>query len=163
EAPIAPDAPRIFGCGALCSDYGDLGHPSESSISGSTSLNRDQAIAAAIGEAVERYSAAFVPYHQVMVHSCASVPGRAVLPQSLTLYGEDQYDRPDFGYRPVDAKTPIGWVAGYSLTREDRVLVPAFAVYQPYRSRIDEAPVFQQITTGLACGNTLEEAILSAI
>jgi ribosomal protein S12 methylthiotransferase accessory factor len=163
EAPIAPDGPKIFGCGSMCNDYSRLGHPSETAISGSTSLNRDQAIAGAIGEAVERYSAAFVPYEQLVIGSYSSVADNAVSPRSLTLYGDDQYERADFGYKPFDDEHPIGWVTGYSLTRGRPLLVPAFAVYQPYRSRIGESPVVQQITTGLACGSTLEEAILSAI
>jgi ribosomal protein S12 methylthiotransferase accessory factor len=87
----------------------------------------------------------------------------ALSPPSLTLYDADQYASSDFSYKPLDSGTPIGWTTGYSLTRKRPVLVPAFAVYQPYRSEAGEHPVIQQITTGLACGNTLEEAILSAI
>ncbi|MCK1516513.1 YcaO-like family protein [Bradyrhizobium sp. 190] len=163
EAPIASGAPKIFGCGCLRGDYDRLGFPSDNRISGSTSLVRDQAIAAAIGEAIERYSAAFVPYDEITVLSYETLSMRAVAPQSLTLYDADQYCRPGFGYKSVGCDEPIGWVNGYSLTRREWILVPAFAVYQPYQSVVDEAPVIQQITTGLACGNTLEEAILSAI
>ena len=163
EAPVAPDAPRIFGCGSMCSDYSGLGYPSETSVSGSTALVRDQAIVGAIGEAVERYSAAFVPYDQVMLRSYASVAEGAVSPWSIVLYGDAQYEQPEFGYKRVDPEEPIGWVTGYSLTQDRPILVPAFAVYQPYQSQAGESPVIQQVTTGMACGNTLEEAILSAI
>src|SRR5262245_40687059 len=163
EAPTAPDAPEIFGCGSMCSDYSYLGHPSESFISGSTSLVRDQAIAGAIGEAVERYSAAFVPYDQIIVRRYSLVAADAISPWSLTLYDEDQYEQLDFGYRRLHAEESIGWVTGYSLTKGTPILVPAFSVYQPYRSMVGESPVVQQITTGLACGNTLEEATLCAI
>ena len=163
EPPIAPDGPRIFGCGSLCSDYSQFGHPSESFISGSTSLDRDQAIAGAIGEAVERYSAASVPHERLAFGPSEAMGPDAVMPASLTLYDDAQYAVPGFGYHPVDASTPIGWAVGHSLTRRRPVLVPAFADYQPYRSEAGEQPVIQQVTTGLACGNTLEEAILSAI
>jgi ribosomal protein S12 methylthiotransferase accessory factor len=162
EAPACSDAPRIFGCGSMCSDFSDLGYPSEAAVSGSTSMIRDQALAGAIGEAVERYSAAFVPYDQLVFEPYKSVIGEALSPCSLTLYSDDQYERPGFGYKPVSPEQSIGWVTGHSLTRDCAVLVPAFAVYQPYRSRSGESPVIQQVTTGLACGNTLEEAILSA-
>lgn len=163
EAPIAPDAPHIFGCGSLCSDYSRLGYPSETEVSGSTSLLRDQAIVGAIGEAVERYSAAFVPYERVVIHPYDAVAQEAIPPWSLVLYDEAQYRQPRFGYKPVKPTDPIGWVPGYSLTHQRSILVPAFVIYQPYRSQVGEAPVIQQITTGLACGNTLEEATLSAI
>lgn len=163
EPPPAPDAPTIFGCGSLCSDYSHLGCPSGSSISGSTSLVRDQAIAGAIGEAIERYSAAFVPYEEIIVRPYSLVKCEAISPWSLTLYEAEQYQRSGFGYAPLTAYDPIGWVTGYSLTRAIPILVPAFAVYQPYRSMAGEAAVVQQITTGMACGSTLEEAILAAI
>jgi ribosomal protein S12 methylthiotransferase accessory factor len=163
EAPIPPDAPKIFGCGSLCSDFGDMGYPADNPISGSTSLMRDQAIVGAIGEAVERYSAAFVPYDQVTVCPYSSVASDAVAPWALTLYEHEQYDHPQFGYSRVHTDDPIGWVVGHSLTRGVDVLTPAFAVYQPYVSQANEPPAIQQITTGLACGNSLEEAALAAV
>jgi ribosomal protein S12 methylthiotransferase accessory factor len=163
EAPISPDGPKIFGCGSQCNEYSHIGSPSERSISGSTSLARDQAIAGAIGEAAERYSAAFIPYENVISSSYSSLDGDSLLPSSLTLYEKEQYGHSNFPYQPVGSDDVIGWVAGHSLGRDRAVLVPAFAVYQPYRSLVGEAPVIQQITTGLACGNTLEEAVLSAL
>lgn len=163
EAPCAPDSPRIFGCGALSSDYSRFGFPSESPISGSTSLVRDQALVGAIGEAVERYSAAYVPYDEIIYRPISAVSATAVSPWSLSLYDEVQLARAGFGYCALRPDDTIGWVMGFSLTRKQPILVPAFAVYQPYISRAGEMPVVQQITTGLACGNTAEEAILSAI
>lgn len=163
EAPVAPDSPRVFAYGALTGDLAFLGYPSDVSLSGSTSLVRDQAIAGAIGESIERYSAAFVPYEDLVIRPYSEVADRAVSPWSLTLYGEDQYRRPGFRYGRLADGDPIGWVEGFSLTRERPVLVPAFAAYMPYLSRSGESPAVQQITTGLACGNTLEEAVLSAV
>jgi ribosomal protein S12 methylthiotransferase accessory factor len=163
EAPIPPDAPKIFGCGSLCSDFGAVGYPADNPISGSTSLMRDQAIVGAIGEAVERYSAAFVPYDQVTVCPYSSVASDAIAPWALTLYDHEQYHNPHFGYSRVHADDPIGWVIGRSLTRDVDVLTPAFAVYQPYASHANEPPMMQQITTGLACGNSVEEAALAAM
>lgn len=163
EAPIASDGPRIFGCASLCSDYGSSGFPSDNSISGSTAVDRDRAIVGAIGEAVERYSAAFVPYEDIVSGTIASLRARAIRPESLVLYGDDQLSDARFPYRAVAPDDAIGWIEGHSLTHDQPVLVPAFAVYQPYVSRSGEPPVIQQVTTGLACGNTPEEAILAAI
>jgi ribosomal protein S12 methylthiotransferase accessory factor len=163
EAPIAPDAPRIFGCAALCSEHARLGLPADNDVSGSTGLSREQAIAGAVGEAVERYSAAHVPIEAIRFATYESVADDAVAPWSLVFYEDEQYARPGFGYRAVGAEDRIGWVTGQSLMQDRAVLVPAFAVYQPYRGTPDEWPVVQQITTGLACGNTAEEAILSAL
>jgi ribosomal protein S12 methylthiotransferase accessory factor len=79
------------------------------------------------------------------------------------LYSDQQYELPGFRYRRFDDEDLVRWVEGYSLTREKPVLVPALATYIPYTRDEKEHPYVQQITTGLACGNTLEEAILSGI
>src|ERR1700733_10145408 len=131
EASLSPDAPQIFGCAALCGHPSSIGLPSETEVSGSTALSRDQAIAGAIGEATERYSAAYVPYNDVLTASFADVAEDAVPPASLVLYSADQYAREGFGYHPIEPTDRIGWVVGQSLTRNRPVLVPAFAVYQP--------------------------------
>jgi ribosomal protein S12 methylthiotransferase accessory factor len=163
EAPIAPDAARIFGCAALMSDQATIGFPSETSISGSTALTRDGAIVGAIGEAVERYSAAYTPAEQILRAPFSAVAGEAVDPTALVLYDAEQEVRPDSGYRAPRPLEPIGWIEGWSLTRARPILVPAFAVYQPYAQQQDESPVVQMVTTGLACGATLEEAVLSGL
>ena len=163
EAPVAPDSPRVFAYGSLTGDLACLGYRSDITLSGSTSLVRDQAIAGAVGESIERYSAAFVPYEDLVVASSSSLNCRGVPPWSLTLYDEDQYRRQDFRYKRPTERDTIAWAEGFSLTKKERVLVPAFAVYMPYQSNIGEFPIVQQITTGLACGNTIEEAILSAV
>jgi ribosomal protein S12 methylthiotransferase accessory factor len=79
------------------------------------------------------------------------------------MYDSEQYEGAEFGYRSVEANSPIAWAQGHSLTKDATIFVPAFAVYQPYLSQRGEAVPFQQVTTGLACGNTLEEAVLSAL
>lgn len=163
EAPSAPDSADFFGCGALCADHAPVGYASENEVSGSTGLTRDRAIVGAIGEAVERYSAAYVPQEEIIFATPGAVGQDGVQPASLVLYEPDQFTDERKAYRAPAVDDEIGWVEGWSLTHEHSTLVPAFAVYQPYQSRYNEAPVVQQVTTGLACGGTREEAILSAI
>ena len=163
EAPLAPDAPRLFGFGSLCSDFAGLGFPSESDVSGSTSIVREQSMAAAIGEAVERYSASYVPYERIHHSPADDLDARKVDPESVVLYSDAQYEGASFPFSRFEHDRPIGWTTGYSLGRREKTFVPAFAVYQPYLSERREQPVIQQVTTGLACGNTLEEAVLSGL
>jgi ribosomal protein S12 methylthiotransferase accessory factor len=153
----------MFAFGSLCGDVSYLGMSASEGITGSCSLTRDGAIAGAIREAIERYSAGIVPVDELIIAPYITVKASAIAPWSLTLYDIQQYKQPDFCYQPLNPSDPIGWVIGYSLTRDTPVLVPGFAVYLPYESERGEVPVVQQISTGLACGNTLEEAILSGI
>ncbi len=54
----------------------------------------------------------------------------------------------------------LEWVRGYSLTNDREVLVPAEAVFHPYRR---ENQLFRTNTNGLAVGNVIEEAILHGL
>jgi len=163
EAPQDPDGPIIFGYGSLLAETAQYGVPHAAPLNGSTSIVRARALAGAIGEAVERYSVAVVPYERLSHSPFRDVRRAAMDPRSLVLYSEDQYRRPAFPYGRFDEDRPIGWVSGYSLTRGRDVLAPASFVYMPYRPGGEEPILAQMITTGLACGNTLEEAILSGL
>ncbi|MDH5811026.1 MAG: YcaO-related McrA-glycine thioamidation protein [Candidatus Methanomethylicaceae archaeon] len=54
----------------------------------------------------------------------------------------------------------LEWVHGHSLTHGKAVLVPAEAVFHPYRG---ENQLFRTNTNGLAVGNEIEEAILHGL
>ncbi len=163
ETPADPDSPQIFGYGTLLADTAQYGIAHSSPVNGSTSIIRERAIAGAIGEAVERYSAAIAPVDELVYASYKEMHGLALDPRTLILYSEQQYSQPEFAFLPFQAEIPLQWKSGYSLTQEATTFVPAFAVYIPYKRSGDEPPFVQLISTGLACGNSLEEAILSGI
>jgi ribosomal protein S12 methylthiotransferase accessory factor len=163
EAPHDPGSPMLFGFGSLLADTAHYGVPHTAPISGSTSIVRERALVGAIGEAVERYSAAVVPYEEIEHFSYRERRNEAIDPRSLVLYSAEQYRRSAFPFTPFDEQQSFGWVMGYSLTRNQPLLVPAQFVYMPYRSQTKEPLLTQMITTGLACGTYLEDAILSAI
>ncbi len=163
ESPSEPDSPQVFGYGTLLANTTQYGFAHSGSVNGSTSIIRERAIAGAIGEAVERYSAAVTPDDELVYASYREMHGCALDPRTLVLYSEQQYSRPKFKYIPFHEEIPLRWTFGYSLTREATIFVPAFAVFIPYQRIGDEPPFVQLITTGLACGNSLEEAIFSGI
>ena len=163
EVPCEPDAPQIFGYGCMLANTERYGVTPSGSVNGSTSAIRERAIAGAVGEAIERYSASVVPEEELLSAPYHRVRGDALDPRTLVLYDEVRYDRPDFPYPPFRDDMPLRWVEGYSLTRAAPVLVPAFAVYLPYPLGPGEPTLMQLISTGLACGNSMEEAILSGL
>ncbi len=163
ENPCEPDGPAMFGYGSILNDTTQFGLPAAEPINGSTSAVRAQALAGAIGEAVERYSSRIVPDEQLVTASLQDLGDHALDPRNLVLYSDDQYNRTGFPYLPVDEHQMIRWAHGHSLTRNVPVLVPAVAAYFPYAAVPGEYPMMEQTTSGLACGNTMEEAILSAL
>jgi len=61
---------------------------------------------------------------------------------------------------PLAAETRLDWIQGWDLMSDAEVLVPANAVYHPYTRGI---PIFRSNTSGLASGNTIEEAIVHGL
>lgn len=86
-------------------------------------------------------------------------------PRSFILHGEMQYADPAFGLRRYDPELDCNWCWGYSLVRNQAVLVPEQLVY--YRTgtslqRPTNRFVFDS-SNGCSLGGCIEEAILGGL
>lgn len=110
-----------------------------------------EARVSAIMEGIERYSAEVPPGEDLFIdrYPCAG-EGLSALDPSLLILP-----------RNADPLMPIPWVEGYDIAADDRVLVPASAVFHPLPERYPR--LFRTSTNGLASGNTLEEAVFHAL
>jgi putative methanogenesis marker protein 1 len=61
-------------------------------------------------------------------------------------------------YSPNDV---FHWVGGYDLIGREEILAPACAVYHPFH--LDDKPVINTHTDGIAAGNTMEEAVFHGL
>lgn len=131
---------------------------------GGAATSRAEATAAAIGEALERYSGAFVPEERVVLASARELGPAAVAPERFALFAAWQYAKVGFPFRRFTGDTVVGWVRGFSLPEGEEAYLPAQLVYlgDP-RGRPGETPIGYATSNGLACGATLEEAVLSAL
>jgi ribosomal protein S12 methylthiotransferase accessory factor len=134
---------------------------------GGRNAERDRAMAAAIGEAVERYSAGFVSSDRLVFGAHADLAARAIHPEELMFYAPEQLANPEFRYVQLDATMPISWVAGVALPDHVEVLAPAQLVFYDSREFFEFAPAepaLAQVTSnGLACALTATEAALGAL
>jgi ribosomal protein S12 methylthiotransferase accessory factor len=123
------------------------------------------AIAKALGEAVERYCAAFFRPDDLIYSRHGDLHETATHPDGYALYTSAQYAAPGFPWRPFDSDTTVAWTRGISLVTGETTLVPAAYVYVPYRYQRSrsETPITQPISTGLACGTSLQDATLTAL
>ncbi len=164
EAPISPTDPRLFHMFALTADTRPLAAGLGCSRNNAgASPNRERAIAAAIGEAVERYCSAIYTEESLVLASYREVEAEAVDPRSFPLGSEAEYQQPDCPVSRFSPDLPIRWVQGHVLGQGRSILVPACMVYMPYRFMNRAEYIFIPISTGLACGNTREEAILTGM
>jgi len=132
---------------------------------GGAAATAPAAIAKALGEAVERYCSAIFRPDDLIYSSHRDLHEPATDPAGYALYTSAQYDAPAFPWRPFNTDTIVAWAPGTSLVTGERNLVPAAYVYVPYRYQRNrsETPIAQPISTGLACGTSLEDAMLTAL
>ncbi|MDY6775711.1 MAG: YcaO-like family protein [Halobacteria archaeon] len=128
-------------------------------VAAGVSVDWQKALMKAMGEGLERYSAAVYRHDEFenATYDAMVDEGRDPIdPADLALFSDGQYD--DVPYTDPSSSPVIEWTPGYSLTRDDGVAVPAEFVYFPFDSEF--AP---GITTGLALGSTQTEAIKSGL
>jgi ribosomal protein S12 methylthiotransferase accessory factor len=164
ETLAAPDEHRLVSIGCELADGGPTIGTSLESYTGSEHWSREGAEAAAIGEALERYSGSYVPTERIVVGSAAELGEDAVDPERFALFSEDQYGRAGFPFKPFRRETPVGWVEGFSLPDGRRAYLPAQLVFMPWeRCMGEEVRIGHATSSGLACAATLEEAILTGL
>ena len=138
--------------------------PLSNRMHGASGLTKDDARVRAIGEAIERYCAAFFDHEDLIFASYKELAGNAVHPGRFALYSNSQYASPGFPFPRFDESTRVSWLTGYNLSTEEEVMVPACLTYLPYRRSFEgEAVLSPYISTGLACRGTFEEAAVTAI
>lgn len=164
ETLAAPGELRLIGIGCELADgRPTIGTPLES-YTGSEHWSRDLAEAAAIGEALERYSGSYVPHERIVVASALELGDEAVDPRRFALFSEAQYRDPAFPFRPFQRETAVGWIDGFSLPDGLRASLPAQLVFMPWQRQAgEEVRVGHATSSGLACAATLEEAILTGL
>ena len=126
--------------------------------------SRESALAAALGEAVERYSAACpLEPEQLVSGRAAELGDEAVRPERFALFHREQHDHDGFPYRPFTATSRITWVRGFALPGGEPALVPAQLVCLSDAYGRDEVPIGPSTSSGLACHATLDEAVLTGL
>ncbi len=166
ELLAACDDARLFHVVALASESSVLDGDRLSGGAGGGGYGavRDRAVAAALGEAIERYSAAHVPDEQLVLATAAELGADAPAPERFALFAAEQYRRPGFPFVPFTDSTPVRWVSGRAVADGRVVRLPAQLVYLPWaRLAPGEAPIGYSTSSGLACGATWDEALLAAL
>src|SRR5262245_15056439 len=163
ETLAAPDEHRLISIACEVADgRPTVGGPVEDYASSEHPV-RDAAEAAAIGEAVERYSAAFVPADRLVVSSADELAG-AVDPGRFALFHKTQFADPAFLFHPFRRDTVVSWVPGFCLPTGRRAYLPAqlaFMAWDRWASR--EPQIAYTTSSGLACAPTLVEAVLAGL
>lgn len=158
----APDEAKIvWVSGRLASAQRTIGS-SLPEYTGGTSLSEEVARAAALGEALERYSGSFAPFDMTILASAAELGDQAVDPSRFALFHRSQLDLPGFPFVEFTRDTRLRFVEGFALTDGSPVFLPSQLTFMSGWFE-DEARVGLATSNGLACGPTVEEAILAGL
>jgi ribosomal protein S12 methylthiotransferase accessory factor len=154
-----PAAPYVFR--AQLANHRFVKEKGDELIAAGKGMTLQEAMSSALGEAVERYSAACWDHRQVLFARRGELDGESVDPRALVLYRPEQYT--ELPYTPYSEKTRLGWLQARSLVTDHLVFVPALAVSMVHQVRSKEEYLFGPTSNGLAAGPTRADATLSAI
>jgi ribosomal protein S12 methylthiotransferase accessory factor len=161
----APDDAGLVKIGVRIADVESLVGFAVEFRSGGSAADLEVALAAALGEAVERYSACYLPESEFVLASAREIGPEAVAPERFALFRDDQYGRPGFPFRPFTSSTRVRWVRGFGIPDGSPAYLPVQLVYLPWRTPQErgEVPISYSTSSGTACGPSLEEAVLSGL
>jgi ribosomal protein S12 methylthiotransferase accessory factor len=126
-------------------------------------MTEEDAKAAAIGEALERYCASHWDVRRAFVAPLAGVGMPALTPAQCVLYADHQYERPDFGYRRWMPEDEITWIVGTSLADGTPVALPASLCYMTFPPPLAEDLFAPATSNGLAAGSATVSATMSGL
>lgn len=98
-------------------------------VTGGGGRSPGAAAAAAVGEAVERYAATWIPADRLVYATAAELGGDAVSPERFALFAEQQYGEPAFPFVRFDGRTRVPWVCGRALRDGRPAWLPAELVF----------------------------------
>ncbi|MDB2387464.1 YcaO-like family protein, partial [Shewanella sp.] len=115
----------------------------------------------AIGEAIERYSAARYRLDDCHYASISQLSGKYLDPNDLVLYSKKQYHSPQFPFSRWNKKRKIHWSKGVYLGGQEPVWVPSLLSYFNFSCPYEEQ--FSQVSSnGLAAGQDNDDAAIRA-
>jgi ribosomal protein S12 methylthiotransferase accessory factor len=130
---------------------------------GGTGKTRTEAAGAAVGEALERYSATYVPFEKLVVATARELGDAAVEPGRFGLFSDRQLNEPGFPFRRFTEDTRVAWIEGRELPRGRVAYLPAELVYLGRATAPGALPVAYSTSSGLACDECPETATVKAM
>ncbi|MEV5505166.1 TOMM precursor leader peptide-binding protein [Streptomyces orinoci] len=159
----AESGPAVYLSGSVSADFSLLKPPMRVTRNGGAGFTKSDAVAAAIGESLERYAAGFYRGADLRLARWCDLGQPAVHPGEFGLFAPHQYEQPGFPFLPFGETTPVRWAPSTDWLTGETVLAPASQVHMHYRRVQEEAPIGPSISTGLAAGPTFRQAVLSGL
>jgi ribosomal protein S12 methylthiotransferase accessory factor len=162
----APDDPRLFRyvCEVAASSPIIGVEPSQIFTSGQHTTN-EAAKMAALAEAAERYSGFYIPPERVRHTSAEEADFPVAQPESFALFSSAQYAQHQLPFEPFLSDVATGWIDGFRVATDEEVFLPVQRTFMTAleASDPDDSLITYTTSNGMACGKTLEEALLAGL
>jgi len=149
------DEPKIFSYTALPKNKNHFDN-----ITTGVSFSKERALIKTLGESIERYILANWQGH-LFWRSCRDLKEKAINPKEFVSFSHYRISPKFKLYKNENNK--LKWIKGFLLTERKNIFVPAQLVFVPYRFDPKEPVIRFPITTGAACHDSLEKAILTGL
>lgn len=160
---LEPGDPQFFHCNITIADVSRITGREANELGGGTGLKADEALAKAIGEAVERYCVDMYVPEEITIKSFNELGEWGFDPRRCALFHAEQYATPRFPFTPVTENSKLVWAPGFSVTRDQPTWTP-LSLIAPRRYWHDEEKPFDlPPVSGYACGRSLDDAVLRGI
>ena len=156
-----PNPPLI--CQAILSHFDYRRADAPHRVAGGKGRTEAEAMAGAIGEALERYCGSQIDAGRLRRAPYSALGENAIAPPEFVLYSEAQYKARDFPYRRWSPDGEISWITGREMPDGAAVLVPAALVYMTRPPEPGENFVDTANSNGMAAAADLETAALSGL
>lgn len=162
RAPFYNDEPKLFSYYTIFNRKIEK-NSSDEDYAGGTSLNKEKAFVATLGEAIERYCLSKCKYSQLKTYSYSQIEKRAINIFEYINFSQQQLKKKEFARFNFYSNTEFRWVKGFSLLKNKDILVPAQLVFVPYKYSREEKIIREPISTGAASGTSIGAAIYRGI
>lgn len=161
ETTVEAGLPRLVNVAVSASRTQPITGAEVNTRPGSCHFSRTEAWCAAIGETIERFSAAYVPPGAARLTTAETLGSEAVSPDVLRLYRSD----PPSGSGRCNprADTTFGWCTGTRLSDGAPRALPAQMVYLGYHLGPEEPRLGMFTSSGLCCERSLPAAVLGGL
>ena len=149
---------------AVLANTGVFGNEESHPTAGGVAVDRDRALAKAIGESIERYASAIYFRDELLWGDYKNLSSEAIHPDQFQLFKEEQFNTHN-PCEKFDENSKVYWSNTTNLYNEKSYLVPSSLVYCPYQndSKRKEKQYFETISTGLSAHVTLTKASINGI
>lgn len=124
---------------------------------------KEEAIASAVGEAIERYCAYHWDPYRTFLATRQAVEQPVISPADCVLYSEQQYGMPGWQYQRWEEAQEVTWIQGTELPSGTPVALPASLVYLVSPAPRPEDFFAPATSNGLAAGSSVAAAVLSGL